>query len=53
MLAVLDESFTPVLDAHFDEDLLRSDPVDGTRWRGRPALERAQEVATALIRRFL
>lgn len=53
MLAVLDDSFTSVLDAHFDEDLLRSDPVDGTRWRGRSALERAQEVATAPIRRFL
>ncbi|MEU1537126.1 phospholipase D-like domain-containing protein [Actinacidiphila glaucinigra] len=53
MLAVLDESFTSVLDAHFDEDLLRSEPVDGTRWRDRSALERAQEAATAPIRRFL
>ncbi|MEU4097053.1 phospholipase D-like domain-containing protein [Streptomyces sp. NPDC026673] len=53
MLAVLDEHFTAGLDAHFDEDLLRSEPVDGTRWRGRSPWERAQEAATAPIRRFL
>lgn len=53
MLAVLDEHFTACLDAHFDEDLLRSEPVDGTRWRGRSPWERAQEAATAPIRRFL
>ncbi|MFJ5218886.1 hypothetical protein ACIP98_29750 [Streptomyces sp. NPDC088354] len=53
MLAVLDQSFTSILDAHFDKDLLRSAPVDGTRRHDRPALERVQEVATAPIRRFV
>jgi cardiolipin synthase len=53
MLAVLDESFTSVLDAHFDGDLRRSDRVDVARWRSRSALERVQEAATAPIRRFL
>ncbi|MET9803028.1 phospholipase D-like domain-containing protein [Streptomyces sp. NPDC006368] len=53
MLAVLDEAFTATLDQHFDEDLTRSEPVTLTRWRNRPALQRALEAATSPIRRFL
>ncbi|MGW3243757.1 phospholipase D-like domain-containing protein [Streptomyces sp. NPDC001070] len=53
MLAVLDETFTAGLDADFDADLLRSERIDGTRWRSRSALQRTQEAATAPIRRFL
>ncbi|MEE1927954.1 phospholipase D-like domain-containing protein [Streptomyces sp. TRM 70351] len=53
MLAVLDEAFTARLDAHFDEDVTRSEPVCPRRWRTRPPLQRAGELLVAPIRRFL
>ncbi|WP_431784591.1 phospholipase D-like domain-containing protein [Streptomyces chumphonensis] len=53
MLAVIDERLTAELDAHFDEDLTRSEPVCPKRWRTRPILQRAGEIATAPVRRFL
>ncbi|MFJ9406593.1 phosphatidylserine/phosphatidylglycerophosphate/cardiolipin synthase family protein [Streptomyces sp. NPDC101393] len=53
MLAVLDERFTATLDQHFEEDLARSEPIDGTRWKGRSVAQRAREAAVRPIRRFL
>ncbi|MFB9463796.1 phospholipase D-like domain-containing protein [Streptomyces cinereospinus] len=53
MLAVLDESFTAVLDDHYDQDITRSVAIDLTRWRRRAALQRAKEIAVAPVRRFL
>ncbi|MFJ8677568.1 phosphatidylserine/phosphatidylglycerophosphate/cardiolipin synthase family protein [Streptomyces sp. NPDC093589] len=53
MLAVLDERFTATLDQHFEEDLAMSEPIDGTRWKGRSVAQRAREAAVRPIRRFL
>ena len=53
MLTVIDEHFTARLDAHFDEDLTRSEPVAPDRWQRRPARLRMLEAATAPIRHFL
>ncbi|MFC4120627.1 phospholipase D-like domain-containing protein [Nonomuraea zeae] len=53
MLAVLDAGLTEQLDAHFDEDLEQSVPIDPARWRRRPTLQRVQEAAVVPIRRFL
>ncbi|MCM9077218.1 MULTISPECIES: phospholipase D-like domain-containing protein [Streptomyces] len=53
MLAVLDEGFTGVLDGHFDEDIAASELIQEGRWRRRPALQRARELAVQPIRRFL
>ncbi|WP_374683909.1 phosphatidylserine/phosphatidylglycerophosphate/cardiolipin synthase family protein [Streptomyces sp. TBY4] len=53
MLAVIDEHFTNVLDGHFDEDLAASELIQEGRWRRRPALQRARELAVQPVRRFL
>ncbi|MEV4918303.1 phospholipase D-like domain-containing protein [Streptomyces tirandamycinicus] len=53
MLAVLDESFTAVLDKHFDEDAERSVDIDPARWKRRAAVQRVKEASVAPIRRFL
>ncbi|GAA4983337.1 hypothetical protein GCM10025734_05290 [Kitasatospora paranensis] len=53
MLAVIDEEFTARLDAHFDEDVTRSERLDPGRWRRRGTGRRALEAATAPIRHFL
>ncbi|MGW6692006.1 phospholipase D-like domain-containing protein [Streptomyces sp. NPDC054961] len=53
MLAVLDERFTGVLDGHFDEDIAVSELIQEGRWKRRPALQRARELAVQPIRRFL
>ncbi|MEU9800935.1 phospholipase D-like domain-containing protein [Streptomyces sp. NPDC051000] len=53
MLAVLDERFTGVLDGHFDEDITVSELIREGRWKKRPVLQRAREVAVQPIRRFL
>ncbi|MET9469140.1 phospholipase D-like domain-containing protein [Streptomyces sp. NPDC006544] len=53
MLAVLDEGFTAVLDGHFDEDIAVSELIQEGRWKRRPALQRARELAVQPIRRFL
>ncbi|MCX4776149.1 phospholipase D-like domain-containing protein [Streptomyces sp. NBC_01264] len=53
MLAVLDERFTAVLDGHFDEDIAASELIREGRWKRRPTLQRARELAVQPIRRFL
>ncbi|MFJ8946277.1 phosphatidylserine/phosphatidylglycerophosphate/cardiolipin synthase family protein [Streptomyces sp. NPDC102395] len=53
MLAVLDEGFTAVLDAHFDEDTAVSTPIVPGRWKKRPLRQRAYETVVQPIRRFL
>ncbi|MFF4321187.1 phosphatidylserine/phosphatidylglycerophosphate/cardiolipin synthase family protein [Streptomyces sp. NPDC001568] len=53
MLAVLDERFTEILDGHFDEDIAASELIREGRWKRRPTLQRARELAVQPIRRFL
>ncbi|MFJ9342277.1 phosphatidylserine/phosphatidylglycerophosphate/cardiolipin synthase family protein [Streptomyces sp. NPDC101733] len=53
MLAVLDERFTGILDGHFDEDISASELIKEGRWKRRPPLQRARELAVQPIRRFL
>jgi cardiolipin synthase len=53
VLAVLDEDFTAELDADFDTDRERSEPVDPSRWKRRPLPLRLAEAAVTPIRRFL
>ncbi|MFF3017411.1 phosphatidylserine/phosphatidylglycerophosphate/cardiolipin synthase family protein [Streptomyces sp. NPDC057939] len=53
MLAVLDEDFTATLDAHFDDDLKVSEPIDEARWSRRTPAQRLRELAVTPIRRFL
>ncbi|MFD4411368.1 phosphatidylserine/phosphatidylglycerophosphate/cardiolipin synthase family protein [Streptomyces sp. NPDC058476] len=53
MLAVLDETFTAVLDQDFEKDLERAVAVDPVRWRRRPLRQRFKEVAVTPVRRFL
>ncbi|MEU4130384.1 phospholipase D-like domain-containing protein [Streptomyces wuyuanensis] len=53
MLAILDESFTATLDAHYDEDVEHSVDIDLARWKRRAALQRVKEASVAPIRRFL
>ncbi|MFJ6215567.1 phosphatidylserine/phosphatidylglycerophosphate/cardiolipin synthase family protein [Streptomyces sp. NPDC092296] len=53
MLAVLDEQLTARLDADFEADLLRSDPVDPQRWSRRGPAQRLRELSVLPIRRFL
>ncbi|HZG03226.1 MAG TPA: phospholipase D-like domain-containing protein [Streptomyces sp.] len=53
MLVVLDEGFTATLDGHFEEDIGKSVLIEGDRWRRRPLVQRARELAVVPIRRFL
>lgn len=53
MLAVLDQEFTATLDAHFDDDVTKSDRIREGRWQRRSTLQRAREFAVQPIRRFL
>ncbi|NKZ08230.1 phospholipase D-like domain-containing protein [Actinomadura latina] len=53
MLAVIDEDLTTTLDAHFDDDLARSERVDHARWARRSLTQRARELSITPIRRFL
>ncbi|GHB51812.1 cardiolipin synthase B [Streptomyces cirratus] len=53
MLAVMDRSFTAVLDAHYDADLKASDPIRPGRWKDRSLAQRAREAAVLPIRRYL
>ncbi|MFJ5806487.1 phosphatidylserine/phosphatidylglycerophosphate/cardiolipin synthase family protein [Streptomyces sp. NPDC093093] len=53
MLAVLDDRFTGILDGHFDEDIAASELIREGRWKKRPVLQRARELAVQPIRRFL
>jgi cardiolipin synthase len=52
-LAVIDHDLTAVLDAHFDEDLARSQRSDHARWARRSAVQRALELSITPLRRFL
>ncbi|GGT04626.1 phospholipase D-like domain-containing protein [Streptomyces chromofuscus] len=53
VLAVLDPHVTATLDAHFDEDLARSEPIRPGRWRHRSSARRLAEAAVLPVRRFL
>ncbi|GAA1552318.1 phospholipase D-like domain-containing protein [Actinomadura kijaniata] len=53
MLAVIDDDLTATLDAHFDEDLGRSERVDHARWARRSLAQRAKEMSITPLRRFL
>lgn len=53
VLTAIDERFTALLDRHFDDDVMRSEPVTAARWRRRGLARRALEVATTPIRHFL
>lgn len=53
MLAVLDPEFTAVLDGHFEEDLAKSELIDGGRWKRRSPVQRMREAAVVPIRRWL
>ncbi|MEU1123958.1 phospholipase D-like domain-containing protein [Streptomyces sp. NPDC005899] len=53
MLAVLDPDFTATLDAHFEEDVTKSELIDGDRWKRRSPAQRAREAAVIPIRRWL
>ncbi|OKH94922.1 phospholipase D-like domain-containing protein [Streptomyces uncialis] len=53
MLAVLDQEFTATLDEHFEADVAASELIREGRWKRRPVVQRALEVAVLPIRRFL
>lgn len=53
MLAIIDEEVASTLDAHFEEDLTRSSPIDPDRWGDRSVRQRAKEASIRPIRRFL
>jgi cardiolipin synthase len=52
-LAVFDPSLVAVLNGHFDEDWGRSEDVDLTRWRRRPAYQRGLERVVNLAAWFI
>ncbi|MFD9504619.1 phosphatidylserine/phosphatidylglycerophosphate/cardiolipin synthase family protein [Streptomyces sp. NPDC060035] len=53
MLAVLDPEFTAVLDGHFEQDLTKSELIEGGRWKRRSPVQRVREAAVVPIRRWL
>ncbi|MCX4448525.1 phosphatidylserine/phosphatidylglycerophosphate/cardiolipin synthase family protein [Streptomyces sp. NPDC087866] len=53
MLAVLDRSFTGMLDGHFEQDRAVSELIEGRRWRRRPVVQRIREASVVPLRRFL
>ncbi|MFD3450762.1 phosphatidylserine/phosphatidylglycerophosphate/cardiolipin synthase family protein [Streptomyces sp. NPDC058691] len=53
MLAVLDETFTGILDDDFDHDLTRSEAIEAARWKRRSLPQRLKEAAVIPVRRFL
>ncbi|MFE2699865.1 phospholipase D-like domain-containing protein [Streptomyces mirabilis] len=53
MLAVLDPTFTAMLDRHFKEDLEHSELISPGRWKRRARLQRVREAAVLPLRRFL
>ncbi len=52
-LAIVDADVTATLDAHFDDDLERSKPIDLERWRNRSPAQKAMEQAVQPVRRWL
>ena len=53
VLTVLDPRVAARLEADFAADLLRCDRIEPRRWEDRPRHQKAQEVATKVIHRFL
>jgi cardiolipin synthase len=53
LLIALDEGLVATFDAHLDEDLRRSKAIDLERWERRGVPQRALEIATKPIRRWL
>ena len=53
VLTVLDPRVAARLEADFAADLLRCDQIEPRRWEDRPRHQKAQEVATKVIHRFL
>jgi len=51
-LAVLDRELVAELDAHFDDDLERSEPINPARWEKRSNTQRLVEGITAPLRRY-
>ena len=51
-VVVMDRTLVSTLDAHFEEDLSRSERVQPHRWQQRSALQRVAEAAVAPIKRF-
>jgi cardiolipin synthase len=49
---VMDRGVVATIDAHFDEDLTRSERITEARWARRPLPQRAVELASAPFRRF-
>jgi cardiolipin synthase len=49
VLVVLDPTVAAELDAHFDDDLDRSVPLDPAQWRDRSRLQRAKEKVVGII----
>jgi cardiolipin synthase len=52
-LAIIDPGVTATLDAHYDDDLTRSRPIDLERWRSRSTGQRVLEQAVQPVRRWL
>ena len=53
VLIALDRDLVATLDKHLDDDFERSEEIDLTRWRARPAWQRALEKAVSPIRRWM
>ena len=52
-LVVFDSQVVAELDAHFEEDVARSEPVDPSSWEDRSVVQRVKEAATDLVERHL
>jgi cardiolipin synthase len=52
-LAIFDRQVTATLDDHYDDDLIRSRPIDLERWRSRTTGQRVLEQAVQPVRRWL
>ncbi|MFE9249672.1 phosphatidylserine/phosphatidylglycerophosphate/cardiolipin synthase family protein [Streptomyces sp. NPDC007088] len=53
MLAVLDPALTATLDAHYTEDIARSERMRAARWRRRSPVQRTREALMRPIARYL
>ena len=53
VVVALDRDLTATLDAHFEDDLTRSELIDLSRWRNRSPAQRALEAAVSPIRRWM
>jgi cardiolipin synthase len=52
-LTIFDPDITAILDAHFENDLDRSRPIDLARWRERSPAQKTLETAVQPIKRWL